>query len=77
VVLLKRVGIGDIHGCSVALAAQLRLIAPQPDDTIVPLGDYVDRGIDSKGVIDQLIAVGDGWMAYRTGRGQWAGMAVG
>ena len=55
----RTIAIGDIHGCSVALAALLRLIDPQPDDTIVPLGDYVDRGIDSKGVIDQLISLGD------------------
>ena len=26
---------------------------------ILPLGDYVDRGIDSKGVLDQLIKLGD------------------
>jgi len=57
--MLRTIAIGDIHGCSVALAALLESIDPQPDDTIVPLGDYVDRGIDSKGVIDQLIALGD------------------
>ena len=31
----------------------------QPDDTLVTLGDYVDRGPDSKGVIDRLIALKD------------------
>jgi serine/threonine protein phosphatase 1 len=51
----RTLAIGDIHGCSVALAALLKAIAPQPSDTIVTLGDYVDRGIDSKGVIDQLL----------------------
>jgi serine/threonine protein phosphatase 1 len=49
------VAIGDIHGCSMALAALLAAIDPQSDDTIVTLGDYIDRGIDSKGVLDQLI----------------------
>jgi serine/threonine protein phosphatase 1 len=53
------IAIGDIHGCSVALAALLWAIDPQPDDTIVALGDFVDRGLDSKGVLDQLIALAD------------------
>jgi serine/threonine protein phosphatase 1 len=51
------IAIADIHGCSTALAAILNLIDPQPDDTIVTLGDFVDRGLDSKGVLDQLIAL--------------------
>jgi serine/threonine protein phosphatase 1 len=49
--------IGDIHGCSVALNALVEAINPQPDDTIITLGDYLDRGLDSKGVLDQLIAL--------------------
>jgi serine/threonine protein phosphatase 1 len=53
----RTVAIGDIHGCSVALAALINLIDPQPDDTIITLGDYVDRGLDSRGVLDQLIAL--------------------
>ena len=51
----RLIAIGDIHGCSVALRALITAIGPQPDDTIVTLGDYIDRGPDSKGVIDQLI----------------------
>jgi serine/threonine protein phosphatase 1 len=53
----RTIAIGDIHGCSAALAALLRAIAPQPDDIIITLGDYVDRGLDSNGVLDQLIAL--------------------
>jgi serine/threonine protein phosphatase 1 len=49
------IAIGDIHGCSAALDALLDAIRPGPEDTIVPLGDYIDRGPDSKGVIDRLI----------------------
>lgn len=52
------IAIGDIHGCSQALDALLDVIQPQADDTIVTLGDYVDRGPDSKGVIDRLIDLG-------------------
>ena len=51
------IAIGDIHGCSKALRALLSEIAPQADDTVVPLGDYVDRGPDSFEVLEQLIAL--------------------
>ncbi len=44
----RKIAIGDILGCSTALAALVQAIDPQPDDTIITLGDYVDRGIDSK-----------------------------
>lgn len=47
--------IGDIHGCLPALDALLGVIQPAGDDTIVTLGDYVDRGPDSRGVIERLI----------------------
>lgn len=55
----RTVAIGDIHGCAAALDALLAAIVPTPDDTIVALGDYVDRGPDSKGVIDRLLALGE------------------
>lgn len=51
------IAIGDIHGYSQALAALLNAVRPQPDDTIVTLGDYVDRGPDSRGVIEMLLAL--------------------
>jgi serine/threonine protein phosphatase 1 len=51
----RTIAIGDIHGCSDALASILRAIDPKHDDTLVCLGDYVDRGMDSKGVLDMLI----------------------
>jgi serine/threonine protein phosphatase 1 len=55
----RLIAIGDIHGCSAALRALLDAIAPTSEDTIVTLGDYVDRGLDSKGVLDELIALAD------------------
>ena len=51
----RTIAIGDIHGCSTALRAILDSIQPNSTDTIITLGDYVDRGPDTKGVIDQLI----------------------
>jgi serine/threonine protein phosphatase 1 len=49
--------IGDIHGCAQALEALLNAIDLRSDDLLVTLGDYVDRGPDSKAVIDLLIGV--------------------
>jgi serine/threonine protein phosphatase 1 len=51
----RLIAIGDIHGCLAALRTILDAVAPGSDDTIVALGDYVDRGSDSRGVIDCLI----------------------
>ncbi len=47
--------IGDIHGCSRAFNTLLAQVRPQPQDRIVTLGDYVNRGPDSCGVIEQLL----------------------
>lgn len=49
--------IGDIHGCLGAL--NLVLEAAGPADRIITLGDYVDRGPDSRGVLDRLIELQD------------------
>ena len=57
--LAQIIAIGDIHGCSTALEAVLEAIKPRPEDTIVTLGDYIDRGPDSKGVLDRLIELGN------------------
>ncbi len=49
---------GDIHGLACALEGVLDEIRPrvEPGDTVVFLGDYIDRGPDSKGCIDQVVA---------------------
>lgn len=49
------IAIGDIHGCRRALDALIEAIQPVSSDLFVPLGDYVDRGPDSKGVLDRLM----------------------
>lgn len=51
----RKLAIGDVHGCLTALKTLLEHVSPGPDDTVIMLGDYVDRGPDSKGVIDYLI----------------------
>jgi serine/threonine protein phosphatase 1 len=47
--------IGDVHGCHVALTTLLGLIKPTAEDTIVFLGDVVDRGPATKECIDEIL----------------------
>ena len=51
----RYLAIGDIHGCFTALTALVKSIGLHDDDTIVTLGDYVDRGPDSALVLDFII----------------------
>lgn len=59
---LRIYAIGDVHGCADRLARLLDLIAedaataPQPERRVVFLGDYVDRGPDSRGAIELVLA---------------------
>jgi serine/threonine protein phosphatase 1 len=53
--------IGDIHGDLAALDRLLgKLPATSSEDTVVFLGDYLDRGPDPKGVVDRVRTVGAG-----------------
>ena len=47
--------IGDIHGCYNSLRSLIKSIDIRKNDTIITLGDYIDRGPDSRKVIDYLI----------------------
>jgi len=47
--------IGDIHGGCRTFLALLEQISLKRDDTLYLLGDYVDRGPDSKGVLDTIL----------------------
>ncbi|HCI29145.1 MAG TPA: metallophosphoesterase family protein [Fervidobacterium sp.] len=49
--------IGDIHGCLKALEKLIDQISPTNDDKLIFLGDYVDRGPDSKEVVDFLCSL--------------------
>lgn len=46
------IAIGDIHGCHQEFADLLALVAPAKDDTLILLGDLINRGPDSCKVID-------------------------
>ena len=47
--------VGDIHGCVEEVVCLLDALPLQPMDKLVFLGDYVDRGPDSRGVVSYLI----------------------
>jgi len=51
----RTIAIGDIHGHAAAFSAILDAIQLRAEDTLVLLGDYVDRGPDSKDVLEQVI----------------------
>lgn len=53
--MAKTYAIGDIHGCITAFTTMLRAVAPGKDDTVVLLGDYVNRGPDVRGVIERIL----------------------
>jgi serine/threonine protein phosphatase 1 len=53
----RTLAIGDMHGCTRALDTLLGAVQPAPGNTLITLGDYVDRGPDSRGVIDRLLAL--------------------
>lgn len=47
--------IGDVHGCSKTFNRLLDVIRLERTDTLYLLGDLIDRGPDSKGVIDTIL----------------------
>jgi serine/threonine protein phosphatase 1 len=49
--------VGDIHGCVDELDVLLESLALTTGDTVVFVGDYVDRGPASKDVVDVLLAL--------------------
>jgi serine/threonine protein phosphatase 1 len=52
---LRTIAIGDIHGCHHALRTLLDHLVIEAEDQLIFLGDYVDRGPESRQVIDTLL----------------------
>jgi serine/threonine protein phosphatase 1 len=48
--------VGDIHGCLHEFAELLERVAWRPGDRLVLLGDLINRGPDSPGVVDLALA---------------------
>ena len=49
--------VGDIHACPQELERLLSSLALQPEDHVVFLGDYVDRGPDARAVVELLLGL--------------------
>jgi serine/threonine protein phosphatase 1 len=58
---MATIAIGDVHGNLRALSDLLDQLRSEVTggDTVVMLGDYIDRGPDSKGCIDAILAFGE------------------
>lgn len=55
----RYIAITDIHGELGKLNNLLSKIDLKPDDIFVFMGDYIDRGPNSKGVVDRIIELGN------------------
>lgn len=51
----QRWAIGDIHGCAKTLEELIRTIDLRKQDQLYLLGDYINKGPDSLGVLDLMI----------------------
>lgn len=52
---MRKYVVGDIHGCIDELVRLMESLPLESADQVVFLGDYVDRGPDSKGVVTYLL----------------------
>ena len=57
---MRLFAVGDIHGCATALDTLLTAMALGPGDRIITLGDYINKGPDSKAVLDILLRLSQG-----------------
>jgi len=66
---MNRYAIGDIHGGCKTFRTLLDTLNLRPGDRIYLLGDYVDRGNDSKGVLDTILHLMESGFDVRPVRG--------
>ena len=52
---MRTLAVGDIHGCATAFEKLLDIIELHPEDKLITLGDYIDKGPNSKAVLDKLL----------------------
>ena len=55
----RYIAITDIHGELGKLESVLSKIERRPDDIFVFMGDYIDRGPDSKGVVEKVMEISE------------------
>lgn len=62
--------IGDLHGCSKTFRKLVtEVIQLQKEDELYCVGDYIDRGPDSKGVVDFILELREEGLTVHTLRG--------
>jgi serine/threonine protein phosphatase 1 len=52
---MRTLAVGDIHGCGTAFDKLLETVQLCPEDKLITLGDYIDKGPNSKRVLDRLL----------------------
>ncbi len=50
----RRIAISDIHGCAATFDSLVDRLGLEAGDELFLLGDFIDRGANSKGVIDRI-----------------------
>ena len=69
--------IGDIHGCAATLRRLVdETLRPYPKDRFYLLGDLVDRGPDSKGVLDYILELRARGLSVNSVRGNHEEMCL-
>ena len=69
--------IGDIHGCAATMRRLVvEMLRPLPTDRIYLLGDLIDRGPDSKGVLDFIFELRKGGLTVDSVRGNHEEMCL-
>lgn len=54
----RRIVVGDIHGCAKTFQKLITdQVRPDGEDVLILLGDYINKGPDSKGVLDFLLVL--------------------
>jgi serine/threonine protein phosphatase 1 len=66
---MRQFAITDIHGCNASFNALLDKIGLTTADELYLLGDYIDRGPDSKGVLDTIMRLQSTGYTVRCVRG--------
>ncbi|MEK5253388.1 metallophosphoesterase family protein [Paenibacillus sp. FSL F4-0125] len=57
-IIIRILAISDIHGSYSEFNALLKKVNYRPsEDKLILMGDYVDRGLNSKGIVDQVMAL--------------------
>lgn len=73
---MTRYAIGDIHGGAKTFRALLEKINLQREDRVYLLGDYIDRGPNSRGVLNIILKLKDAGFDVRPIRGNHDDMLI-